>query len=99
GSHEGPATLLSRFLKLDDRIVDFLLGAGQMDPRLEQIAKLAQVEAGFDQTAIGDKEQDRIRSFVRSHFNEGGPGRENVLFYIYGPYGSGKRAFAESVAV
>lgn len=97
-SPEGPTPLLSRFLKLDDRMVDFLLGSGQMDGRLEQTAKLAHPEAYFDQVMVEDEEQDRIRRFVRSHFNGGGSARENVLFYIYGPYGSGKRAFAETVA-
>ena len=39
-SPDGSSPLISRFLKLDDRIVNFLLGFQQIDARLEPFARL-----------------------------------------------------------
>ncbi len=40
-SPDGPSPLISRFLKLDDRTVNFLLDLNEMDARLEPFARLA----------------------------------------------------------
>jgi len=96
-SSDGPGPLLSRFLKLDERIVNFLLGFGQMDARLESIARLVSPQAEFEQVMVAEEVQSRMRSFIRSHFSETRAVRQNVVFYFYGPYGSGKQSLAEAV--
>jgi SpoVK/Ycf46/Vps4 family AAA+-type ATPase len=95
GSPDGPSPLLSRFLKLDDRIVNFLLGFEQMDARLEPVARLVAPQAALDGVVVAEEVQNRMRRFVRAQF--GGAERQNVVFYFYGPYGSGKQSLAEVV--
>jgi len=96
-SPDGPLPLLARALKLDDRIVNFLLGFRQMDARLEPIARLVSPQAELNQAMLPEEIQSRMRSFVDSHFSQAKSARPNVVFYFYGPYGSGKRALAEVV--
>ena len=93
-----PTPLLSRFLRLDDRMVNFLLGAGRMDSRLEQVARLAFPEDQPDSHTISGGEPEQIRRFLRSHIGETQAPREKVLIYLYGPYGSGKESFAHAVS-
>ena len=95
-SPDGPSPLLSRFLKLDDRLVNFLLGFGQMDARLESFARLVFARAELDQVPVGEQIQRRIRSFVDWHYRQESR-REQIVFHFGGPYGSGKRLLAEAI--
>jgi SpoVK/Ycf46/Vps4 family AAA+-type ATPase len=97
-SPDGPAPLLSRLLKLDDRIGNFLLGFGQIDARFESIARLVAPQAEPDHIMVADDVQRRIRRFVHSHLGEMRSLRQTVVFYFHGPYGSGKRLLAEVIS-
>jgi AAA+ superfamily predicted ATPase len=97
-SHSDEGTpLLSRFIKLEDRIVDFLLGTSQMDARLERIASI--VRGPF---ALGDlvleESQRSVLGIVRAHFEEEPAMRRTLAIHLQGPYGSGKKALAEMAA-
>ena len=96
---DGPAPLLQRCLKLDDRIVNFLLGFRQMDARLERMAHVLtpQPEAHLATSELGICGQ-QMRSFLQTHFSTPQSLAPNVIFHLYGPYGSGQRALAESVS-
>lgn len=96
-SPDGPTALLSRFLKLDDRLVNFLMGFGQMDARLESVARLVLCRANLNQVMVTDDVQRRIRRFVHSHLGEMRSVRQKVVFYFHGPYGSGKELLAEVI--
>lgn len=93
-----PTPLLSRFLKLDDRMVDFLLGSGRMDSRLEKVARLTFPEAQPHSDAMSGVEPEQTLCFLRSHVGDPQAPREKVLIYLYGPDGSGKKSFANAVS-
>ena len=71
-SPDGPSPLLSRFLKLDDRTVNFLLGFEQIDARLEPFARLVSARAELDKVPVGEQIQSRIQSFIDWHYSTGG---------------------------
>ncbi len=100
-SQNGLTPLLSRFLKLDDRIAGFLLGFGPVDARLQSAARLVSPCAGLSEITLAKQFQGRLREFVREHFREHFRERnlltQNLVFYFYGPYGAGKRALAEAL--
>jgi AAA+ superfamily predicted ATPase len=96
-SSDGPAPLLSRFLKLDDRIVNFLLGFEQLDARLDSFARLVCPRRERNKLEVSGEVVSRMLAFTRSHFNESEPGKENLILHFHGPYGSGKRSLAEAV--
>ncbi len=97
-SPDSPAPLLQRFLKLDDRIASCLLGFRQIDARLEYVAHLIVLQAEA-QLATGMADvREQMRGFLQAHFSAPQALAPNVIFYLYGPYGSGKHALAESIS-
>jgi hypothetical protein len=86
--HRDPP-LLSRYLKPEDRTVDFLLGADEPDPRLAPYARAVEPRARLDDLLLPDALRGRLRGLARA-------GAEGVL-YLQGPYGVGKRTVAEAM--
>jgi len=101
GAPDGPTPLLGRFLKLDDRIVDFLLRPQEstrfLDARLASCARLVFPETEWEQALVAENVRLRTQQFVRSHFNQTESDAREMVFYFYGPYGAGKHALAEAV--
>lgn len=94
---DGPSPLLSRFLKLDDRIVNFLLGFNQIDERLESFARIVSRNADPDQSSDEESILIRTRDFVESHFRDGQSDDRNLIFYLHGPDVRDKRSLVEAV--
>lgn len=95
-SQDGALPLLSRPLRLDDRIVSFLLGIEQFDARLDPFVKLP-AQAGNDSIANVEIHQQTC-DLVQSHFRKAPSGRRNLIFHFHGPVGAGKQSLAEAVA-
>jgi len=96
--------LLSRFIKLDDRIVNFLLGLPQMDAGLGKAARLVipqfavetspLPESGLQEAGAGlDR---RIYEFTSWSLNDAR--QIYPLFYLRGAYGSGQLQVVERVS-
>ncbi len=96
-SPDGSSPLISRFLKLDDRTVNFLLGLEQMDARLEPFARLVSGRVELDEVPVGEQIQSRIRSLINWQDRQRESQREQIVFHFGGPYGSGKRLLAEAI--
>jgi len=104
--------LPTRFLKLDDRVVHFLLESRSIDARLESAARLLYPENPENRpefhavtgvttdmtaaTAAGDI-PGRMIDFVHRHFNEEKNSGQKIVFYLYGYYGAGKHLLTEKV--
>ncbi|HLL45201.1 MAG TPA: hypothetical protein VK399_00765, partial [Longimicrobiaceae bacterium] len=86
--HRDPP-LLSRYLKPEDRVVDFLLGSDELDPRLAPFARPIEPRARLDALLLPDALRARLRGLAR--------GAADGVFYLQGPYGVGKRSVAEAV--
>jgi SpoVK/Ycf46/Vps4 family AAA+-type ATPase len=88
--------LLSRQLKLDDRIVNFFLDVHRPEARLDRAMRLLQPPKNFAATVCNDNDQQFVRDFIKSDF--GGPAGTNLVVYCRGACRAEKEAFAESVA-
>ena len=97
-SSDSPVPLLQRSLKLDDRIVNFLLGFRQMDARLGDVAHVMVPSAAAHLATGLNEVREQMGSFLHRHFNAPQSLTRNVIFYLHGPSGSGKRALAASVS-
>lgn len=97
GSPGEPVPLLSRSLKMDDRIVNFLLGSKDLDARVKSVARLIYPKVEWDHVMVPEEVKDRMRGFIRLLLNKNGLEAQNVLFYLFGPYGSGKHSLIEAV--
>ncbi len=96
-SSDKSSSSLARCIKVDDRIMNFLLELGQIDSRLESKARLISPQSKSGHLIPSEDVRVRIRSLIQSHFNSANPEGQNVVFYLYGPYGSGKMSTVELV--
>jgi hypothetical protein len=93
----GQTPLISRFLKLDDGIVEHLLGDDSIDHRLRAFVTLG-LPSELTGPALADEQFTRMRAFLRQHFDVRRPSRRPLVFRVSGPAGSGTREFAERAA-
>jgi len=93
---DAPVPLPSRWLKLDDRITNFLLGFGQIDARLETVARLVSPQAEGNRTTRDEEVYSRVRRFVRTHFAKVPSARRGLIFYFHGPSATDKQSVAEA---
>nr|WP_242856177.1 ATP-binding protein [Ruminiclostridium josui] len=85
--------LISRHLKLDDWVVNYLLDINILDSRLIHVAELIQTrERGY---ISPNHENDRILHFIDYYRN--GRTKRNQILYFYGPEGAGKKDYVLSV--
>jgi len=87
--------LLSRGLKLDDRIVNFLLGFNFLDSRLDSFAKIINPERDWSAVVMDHLLKERLIQLSKEHFKKRiGDG---LIFYFCGSYGAGKKLIAEAL--
>jgi AAA+ superfamily predicted ATPase len=94
---DGEGSQLSRTLKLDDRIVNYLLGFGQIDARLEPVARMIYPQHNRGQAIVNEEVYRSARDLISSHFSEEKPVNQPLVFYFHGAYGAGRRATVERI--
>jgi SpoVK/Ycf46/Vps4 family AAA+-type ATPase len=98
---EGLADLpsfVNRSLQLDDRIVDYLLGAQHVDSRIEpyvRLSRLTQSPEGSDPPPSFYANELRAIQYWNEPPRQG---TEPIIFYLYGPPGSGKTDWANAAS-
>jgi len=91
----GLSSLLSRALKLDDRIAGFLLGAATVAPAVQEVAEIALPGLPADVRLSCAELRGRLGEVIRERLGRAEPAR--TLIYLHGPYGAEKRALARAV--
>lgn len=85
---------LARFLKLDPRILNFILGNNSMDTRLLDMAKLYQPSHSLDNLLIDPAIKNRVMNIIQGHPAVSEPGTKKLILHLHGPCGVGKRDLA-----
>lgn len=90
--HDGQLPLLSKSIKVDERIIGFLLEASEIDHRIRNFSTIIELKKIFDELVLED---DRLNTLIEliKHRSI----LETPLFYFYGPYGTGKKMAAEAI--
>jgi SpoVK/Ycf46/Vps4 family AAA+-type ATPase len=83
--------LLGRYVRIDERIVNFILGTDDPDARLRHYAKHVEEGAELGGLVISDENRRRLALLARHKRDS------SVVVYLQGPYGSGKRAMAKAI--
>lgn len=85
---EGQMPLLSRSIKMDDRLINYLLGFNEIDPRLSDFTKKIEPKICFEDIILtSDDTLIGLKNYIK---------RPEILSF-YGPYGSGKKMAAEAI--
>jgi len=85
--------LLSRFIKVDDRIIYFLLGSDEVDDRIRSFSYMVDMRNRFEDLILSDDEKNRLSSLIKWHSRTETP----AIFFFHGPYGTGKKMASEVV--
>lgn len=86
---------LSRPLKLDQHVVNFLLGNDEIDPRIASFTKLIYPQQKFENFEIYEELKKNILEYVQQMYIN--PQNQNIqlLFYFHGQNGTGKKTVAK----
>ena len=92
------AGLPCRWIKIDDRIADYLLGLDTLDARLFSMTRLVSQPSRPEQVTTQEDLQARTRRLVRAHFEKTTSEKSHLMFGLSGPAGTGKISLAASVS-
>jgi SpoVK/Ycf46/Vps4 family AAA+-type ATPase len=84
--------LLSRYLKVDERVVNYLLDSDELDTRLLPYARHTVPETRLENLLLPADVRPRLALLVRENGKGKGP-----IFYFQGTYGVGKQTTAEAL--
>jgi hypothetical protein len=85
---------LAQFLRLDQRMLHYLLENNALDQRLAGYVTVFHPSATMDQVLVDPALKTRLTQFCQRRFSQLPSGRQRFIFYLQGPYGVGKRDLA-----
>jgi DNA polymerase III delta prime subunit len=85
---------LARFLQLDRRIVNYLLGNNQIDERLANLAAVYRPGPPLEHILVEPSAKTTVTHIIQRYFSAQPTDRHRVVVYLHGPYGVGKRDLA-----
>jgi len=85
---------LARFLKLDSRILNFLLGNNAIDGRLVNIASLYKPALSLENVLVDQAIKRKLLNLTQHLFSIAKPEKKKLVLHLHGPYGVGKRELA-----
>ncbi len=86
--------LLSRSLKIDERVINFLLGTDGIDRRIRNFTTLIESKRSISDIISTEDHKNTLMEIVRLLSSTGTP----VIFYFLGPYGTGKKTIAQAIS-
>lgn len=86
------STLLGSSLKVDERIVSYLLEEQGLDPHLSGIVRLVYPNKNMDDLVLNETVRDELARMFRVIRDRD----RGLVIYFYGPYGTGKKSTVEA---
>ena len=91
-SHQNPP-LLSKYLRVDERVVNYLLGFDEIDAGLQTCARFSEPQACLDDLFLPPDVKHRLVLLSRKKLVKD----DGLIFYFQGDYGVGKQITAEAL--
>lgn len=85
-------TLLGHYVRVDGRIVNYLLGSDDVDARLSGMVQHRRALSSFTDLVFSPSETELLREYAEH------TATQPMLFYIQGPQGAGRRSVGQVVA-
>ncbi len=89
---KGEIPLLARSLKIDERIISFLLGSNEIDSRLIPFSSLLEPKVSFEQLILEEDFKNQLKTLCQRQKDI-----ENLILFFQGPYGSGRKFTALAI--
>ncbi len=83
--------LLSKSIKVDERIISFLSGSGELEPGLRNFSEVVEPKRNFNDIILTDDSKNTLMRLIKQHSDI------KLIFYFHGAYGTGKKMAAEAV--
>ena len=87
------STLLSKSIKIDERIISFLLEFDETDPRIKKFSTIINSQRSINDLILPDNDTALIDK-IKWYFQTNTP----QIFFLTGPYGTGKKTVAKIVS-
>ncbi len=84
-------SLLARELKLDERVIDFLLDSGETDAVIGVFTRIVYPDGELPALILDQDISEKISNYVNSGYAGGDRKNRSTVFNLYGPGGSGKK--------
>ncbi len=84
--------LLTRSVKVDERVINYLLEFDEIDPRIRNYSTLIEPKKSFDDLIVSEELKSALNGLVTWHSHD-----DAVIFEFHGPYGTGKKLTAEVI--
>jgi len=91
-SHQNPP-MLSKYLKVDERVVNYLFGSDEINTRLQTCASLRVPQTCLDDLFLPSDVKHRLVLLSQKKLVK----NDGLIFYFQGPYGVGKQSTAEAL--
>jgi hypothetical protein len=91
-SHQNPP-LLSKYLRVDERVVNYLLGSDEIDTCLLSYSRHTVPQIRMEHLCLPDDVKRRLVLVAREKAGDGA----DMIFYFQGVYGIGKQTTAEAL--
>ena len=84
-------SFLSKFISIDERVMDYLLGSDEITPDTRNLCKLIEPERSPSNLIMTDSEKRIITGLIEHQPYL----KEPMIFYFHGAYGTGKKTTAD----
>jgi ATP-dependent 26S proteasome regulatory subunit len=85
---------LAKFIKLDQRIINHILGNNGIDGRLLNLVRLFNPSPSMDHVPVAQSIKTKALNLTLHHLKEQRISGKNLALYFHGKYGVGKRTLA-----
>lgn len=86
-------SVLSKHVKIDERIAGYLLDSNEVDSNLSDFIRIVEPNIKIEELFLSDEDKNRLGILIQnigSQFN-------NLVFYLHGSFGVGKQTCAEAI--
>lgn len=93
---EDTGNILSRFIKVDDRIINYIMGIDFIDTRIESYCTLIRPQKDLDELIMQDPLKKQIENIIKSIL-ENKSEDQHFTCLLQGSYGTGKKTIAQAI--
>ncbi len=93
----GQGSILSKFLKINERMVNFVTGFNRIDPRISPFTGIVQPKIKWADIIFHEQLKERIGFVTKKYLSDKKEAGKRLVYHFFGPYGSGKKSVAEAI--